>query len=200
MVSVVIFDFGNVICRFDPSLFLRRLERHTDMPVGEMKEAVYGTDLPSRYETGLVSSEEFFREVVRRCRLSIREPEFIAAFTGIFTPIRPTFRLIREVKRTRAVGLLSNTNDWHFEHYIRKTPVYPLFDSVTLSYVVKAMKPREEIYADALDKLGRKPEECVYIDDIGEYVEAAQRMGMRGIRFEGPAALRDSLRDAGVLP
>jgi putative hydrolase of the HAD superfamily len=200
MLKAVIFDFGNVICRFDTGRFLADLAARTDMPVEEMKAAVYGSDLPARYETGLVSSEGFFREVVRRCRLSIGREEFIAAFTGIFTPIPSTFRLIPELKKTCAVGLLSNTNDWHFEHYIRRTSVFPLFDAVTLSYRVKAMKPRRAIYADALEKIGKDPGECVYIDDIEEYVEGARRLGMVGIRFDRPEDVRASLRAEGVLP
>ena len=157
MIQAVIFDFGNVICAFDNDVFLRNLICHTDRRFDDLKMAIYASDLPARYETGRISSEDFFREAARRGNLSVSREDFFKAFTGIFTPIPSTFRLIRQLKERYKIGLLSNTNEWHFEHHIRAVDVFPLFDAVTLSYRVKAMKPAEEIYRDSLQKIGLPP-------------------------------------------
>ena len=45
------------------------------------------------------------------------------------------------------------------------------------------MKPGEKIFKDVLAKLGLKPEECVYIDDIKKYVEAAKKLGINDICY-----------------
>ena len=95
------------------------------------------------------------------------------AFNGMFSPIEPTLALIRRLKGRYRLGLLSNTNEWHFRGHIATVPVFPLFDTVTLSYEVREMKPGERIYRDALGKLGLPPESCVFIDDIEENVAAA---------------------------
>jgi len=47
--------------------------------------------------------------------------------------------------------------------------VFPLFDTVTLSFVVGENETGRNIYMDALGKLNVHPEECIYIDDIREY-------------------------------
>ena len=78
------------------------------------------------------------------------------------------------------LGLLSNTNEWHFDHSIRTVDVFPLFDAVTLSYEVGAMKPAPVIYEDMLKKLGVPAGDCVYFDDIQENVDAGIRAGMHG--------------------
>jgi len=200
MIKAVVFDFGNVICAFDNEVFLRSLLPHTEKSFGELKEAIYASDLPRRYETGLVSSEEFYREAVRMGKLSISIDGFFRAFTDIFTPIPSTSALIRELKRKHKVGLLSNTNEWHYEHYFKDVEVFPLFDSVTLSFDVKEMKPGAGIYRDALGKLDVLPEECVYIDDIEAYAEGARRVGMKGIRYVSHDSLVESLRALGVKP
>ncbi len=198
MIKAVIFDFGNVICAFDNNRFLRSLLPHTDLRIEDLKEAIYGSDLPSLYETGLVSSEEFYREAARRGNLSVSREKFFRAFTDIFTPIPGTFRLIRGLKKTYKVGLLSNTNECHFEKYFKTVDVLPLFDSVTLSFVVKQMKPGAKIYLDAVGKLAVRPEECAYIDDVEAYAEGARRLGMHGIRYLSHSALLKSLEAVGV--
>jgi putative hydrolase of the HAD superfamily len=198
MIRAVIFDFGNVICSFDNDTFLRNLLRYTDKRFDELKAALYASDLPARYETGLISSEEFFREAAARGGLSVPREEFFKAFGQIFTPIPSTFRLIRDLKKKYKIGLLSNTNEFHYEHYFKKVKIFPLFDSVTLSFEVKAMKPDERIYRDAVGKLGVRPGECAYIDDIQAYAEGARRLGMQGILFVTHASLLESLAAAGV--
>ena len=76
--------------------------------------------------------------------------------------------------------------------------IFPLFDSVTLSFEVKAMKPDERIYRDAVGKLRVLPGECVYVDDIEANAEGANRLGMRGIRYVTHPSLLDSLAAAGI--
>jgi FMN phosphatase YigB (HAD superfamily) len=194
----VIFDFGGVISDFDIGRFLEGLLRHTRGTEEEVRSTVYLSDLGFRYESGAIGSSEFFREIADVCSLDLCEEDFIPIFTDIFTPIESTCRLIKSLSGRYRLGLLSNTNEWHFEHHIRKTEVFPLFDAVTLSFRVKTMKPAEAIYRRALSDLGLAAGECAYIDDLEENVAGAERLGIRGIRYTGPEALLLSLRELGI--
>ncbi len=197
-VRAVVFDFGGVISSFDVGIFLRRLAPFTEKPVEEIRSLIYGSKLPVLYESGRISSAGFFARLAALCGLRMSEEEFYPAFTEIFTPIEPTLGLIRRLKGRYRLGLLSNTNEWHFRGYIETIPVFPLFDTVTLSYEVKEMKPGERIYRDALGKLGLPPEACVFIDDIEENVAAARKLSMRAIRYEGHDRLVAALADLDV--
>jgi putative hydrolase of the HAD superfamily len=194
----VIFDFGNVIAAFDVGKFLRRLEGWSGTGAETLRERIYGSGLHSLYERGEISSGDFYREICRISGASVPEEEFAQGFTDIFTPLESTQRLIRDLRGRYRLGLLSNTNEWHFERHIRNVPVYPLFDAVTLSYEVRALKPSPEIYRDALRKLSLAPEACVFIDDIQEYADGASAVGIRGIRYEGHDALLRALADLRV--
>jgi glucose-1-phosphatase len=200
LIRGVIFDFGNVICSFDVEIFLAKLHGWSGLDVETLRDRVYGSRLHSRYERGEISSKEFHREVVRRIGVDVPVEEFADRFSDIFTPLESTQVLIRALKGKYRLGLLSNTNEWHFLRHIRKVPVFPLFDAVTLSFEVGALKPEPEIYLDALRKLSLPPEACVFIDDIGKYADGAAVLGIRGIRYTGHAELLRELSGLGVVP
>jgi putative hydrolase of the HAD superfamily len=200
LIRGVIFDFGNVICSFDVEIFLAKLHGWSGLDVETLRDRVYGSRLHSRYERGEISSKEFHREVVRRIGVDVPVEELAEGFCNIFTPLESTHGLIRTLKGKYRLGLLSNTNEWHFLRHIRKVPVFPLFDAVTLSFEVGALKPEPEIYLDALRKLSLPPEDCVFIDDIGKYADGAAVMGIRGIRYTGHAELLRELSGLGVVP
>jgi len=56
------------------------------------------------------------------------------------------------------------------------------------------MKPDPRIYHLALEEIGAKAEESVFIDDMPVNVEAARAMGMAGIHFTQPEAVLEELK------
>ncbi len=199
MIHAVIFDFGNVICSFDFQLFIRRISRFSTRSLPQLQQLPHSfAELGREYETGLISSDKFFEEVRRRANLSISKPEFIKAYCEIFTPIPSSFDLVRKLKLNYKLGLVSNTNEWHYQYGIRPVAVFSLFDAVTLSFEVKSMKPARPMYDDILTRLMVYPPECAYIDDLQENVDAAEELGMHAIRYTDADALVHSLRGLGV--
>ena len=195
----VIFDFGRVISDFDINRFITRIALRSRLPEHEIRRNVsLGTALAVRYETGLITSDEFFREICSLAALTMAREEFIRAYTDIFTPKAETFALVKSFKGKYALGLLSNTNEWHYEYGIRPVEIFPLFEAVTLSFEVRAMKPDRRMYEDVLAKLRLPAGACVYIDDIQEYVDAGRALGLRAIRYTTHDRLIEDLAAAGV--
>jgi glucose-1-phosphatase len=155
MIRAVVFDFGNVICRFDFSRMADNLAPYSSLSPEELRSLILKpSELGFRYESGLISSADFFHGVAAACRLRIREADFIRAFSDIFTPIPETMDLIRRLRGRVKLGLLSNTSEWHYLHGIRTVEVFPLFDAVTFSFQAKAMKPDPAVYRHMLAGLG----------------------------------------------
>lgn len=194
----VLFDFGNVICAFDQ----RRFHAALALLCGQSPEAIArrlgDSDLPRAYESGEITSQAFLAGLSGLCGYPFPEGPFVRAFTDIFTPIPSTFDLIGRLKARYRLGLVSNTNPWHAEHGIRTTSVFPLFNAVALSHEVRAMKPDPRIFEAALTQLGLPPEACVFIDDIPAFADAASELGIHGLTFTGPKALREDLARLGV--
>ena len=52
-------------------------------------------------------------------------------------------------------------------------------DAVILSFEVKVAKPDPGIYLAALDAVGARPEDAVFVDDQADYCDGAQAVGIR---------------------
>ena len=58
------------------------------------------------------------------------------------------------------------------------------FDGGIFSYEVQSIKPEEKIYRLLLERYRIRPERAVFFDDRPVNVEAAARLGIRGVVFE----------------
>jgi putative hydrolase of the HAD superfamily len=71
-------------------------------------------------------------------------------------------------------------------------------DSILLSFEVGAAKPDPEIYRAALDAVGARPEEAVFVDDQAWYCEGAEALGIRSFLIRRQdAALAEGFGAAG---
>ncbi len=189
-----IFDYGNVISTVQPEVFGKRVLPIAGCGPEELRDRVTRAhDLMVAYESGRIDTETFMPQFQERLGLKMSREDFIEAWSSFFTPIPYTRRLIRALKPHARVALLSNTNPLHYEHVIKRTDLFPLFEAVTVSFEVRAMKPAPEIYRDIIRKLQLPPSECVFIDDLRENVDAAAAAGMRALHFTAPEAFHAQL-------
>ena len=185
--EMVLFDFGNVIARFDNKVFLSRLLKISPDQASEAVKTIFKDNTISRqFETGLISTREFQAGVEEILNLKFSKEFFRRSYCGIFEPVPETIELIKFLHGKIRMGMLSNTNELHFEAVISKIPVIGLFDQITVSFEVGYMKPDREIYLDAIKKFGKTPEKILYLDDIPEYVDGAKSVGIEGIVFSNP--------------
>ncbi len=186
MIKAFVFDYGNVISTVDTPAFVRAVRPYA---IGESsgEERIGRTKgLMVSYESGKMSTDAFIPAFLEKAGLRMEREEFIRHWSSFFTPIPFTRKLIRQLKFSYRLGLLSNTNPLHFEHVIVPTDIYPLFDAVTLSYEVGALKPGPVPYRNMLEKLAIEPEECIYLDDLEDNVDTAAALGMHAIHFTAP--------------
>jgi HAD superfamily hydrolase (TIGR01509 family) len=73
-----------------------------------------------------------------------------------------------------------------------------IFDPIVISGYVGVKKPGAQIYRIMLDKLGVPAEECLFIDNNLDNVDAARALGIRAVLFENAKQLRRELLELGV--
>ena len=60
------------------------------------------------------------------------------------------------------------------------------------------MKPERRIYEITLERLGSKAEQAVFIDDVQEYIRAAEGVGLNTILFQSIDQVKGELTELGV--
>ena len=116
-IRAFIFDFGNVICSFDPGTFFTRAMSYSSLSREELLTSLkQAHDMMREYETGLLTSDEFFTRICAACRLTVSKEDFIKAYTYIFEPIPSTYALIKELKPRYKLGLLTESNRQKYFH------------------------------------------------------------------------------------
>jgi epoxide hydrolase-like predicted phosphatase len=88
-----------------------------------------------------------------------------------------------------ATALLSNS--WGAEY--DRTGWDALFDAVVISGEVGLRKPEPAIYQLAAERLGARPQECVFVDDLAPNVQGAVAAGMVGVHHTDITATLDEL-------
>ena len=199
-ITAIVFDYGNVIASFDPNIFVRGIGPFTPLSPGALKQTLKASShLFTAFETGNIDSQRLYKSLSVACSLTATQDQFEEAYVNMFTPILTTMNLISRLRHRYKLGLLSNTNEWHFHRQIQPNPVFPFFTAVTLSFRLNAVKPEQKLYFDILQQLQVEPHRCVYIDDVEEYAVAATGLGMIGIRYVSHDQLLQSLKSVGVI-
>jgi epoxide hydrolase-like predicted phosphatase len=145
-------------------------------------------------ERGELSAEEYERQFAARLRRAdggavIAEGMLRRAFATMRIE-RPMIGAVRTAKENGiATALLSNSWGLNYD----REGWDGLFDAVVISGEVGLRKPEPEIYALAAERLGARPEECVFVDDLAPNVRGAVAAGMVGVHHTDVEATLDEL-------
>lgn len=93
---------------------------------------------------------------------------------------------------------LSNFNHHKYLESLTIFPFLHWFDGLIISGQVKLAKPEAAIYNLLLKTYDLKPEDCLFIDDKIENIEAAKTIGFNTILFKNSQQLRQELQSWGI--
>ncbi len=198
-IELIIFDLGNVILPFNHYQIAEKLSRFS-INHEEPKEIFsFLFDIEkgavNPYETGKISTLEFFESIKRYLKLSISFDEFKPIWNDIFWEDNEVSKIIYALKGKKRLFLLSNTNPLHFDYILSRFPVIRVFDRWILSYEVGFKKPAIEIFETAMKYSLTEPQNIIFIDDVKSHVDVASSLGMKAIHFESADQLRKELKN-----
>lgn len=82
------------------------------------------------------------------------------------------------------LAVLSNCAAGVMDTFFSRRERTQWFDEFVVSSEVGLAKPQPEIFYLTCQKLGVKPEECAFVDDIPTFTEAAAGMGIKSILYQ----------------
>jgi glucose-1-phosphatase len=197
--SAVVFDLGKVLLNFDYGIAAAKIARRGKLTPHQVRQVLEVSPLLGRFESGLMTNEEFAAEVCASCGFSGTVDEFYEAFADIFSEIKPMVALQAALRANRIpTCVFSNTNGIAVRYIRRHFPFFAQFDSYILSYEEGAMKPDEKIYAAVERAMGQTGEAIVYLDDRAENVQGGLARGWRALLHETPEKTIPALRQMGL--
>jgi epoxide hydrolase-like predicted phosphatase len=180
-----LFDFGGVLttnvfdsfrefCEregLDP-LTVKRLFREDERALAELR----------RLERGELTEDEFGERFAPL--LGIEDTDGLV--DRLFAGMAPDDAMLDAVETAKRAGVRTGliSNSWGRGRYDRDR--FPaLFDGVVISGEVGLHKPEPEIYRLGAERVGLKPHECVFVDDLRENCAGAEAVGMTAVLHRG---------------
>jgi putative hydrolase of the HAD superfamily len=198
-VRAVVFDLGGVLIEGGPSEVVAFGDVAGLAPEAwhELRREVFGNDGNwARVERGEIAYADFIVELRTRILAaggSVSEEE-AARFMGRTTPMDASapirtamieaVRALREIAQTAL--LTNNVREWR-HGWSRVFDAPELFDVVVDSSAVGTRKPEPAIYEITRERLGVEHEEIFFIDDIGQNLKTAKRLGWQTLLFTDEA-------------
>jgi len=197
----VIFDYGRVLTGPPDPVAHSELLRISGLSADRL-DGFYWKDR-NAYDEGKLTGPGFWRKLGNDAGLGLSEQaieELNLWDARMWT--RGDAAMLAWQQAIKARGLLtaivSNMGDSVHEHMVRELDWLTRFDVLVWSYQLGVAKPERAIYRYALERLGTRPEETLFIDDKAENVDAATAMGMKGMIFSTVEKLREELRKSGL--
>ena len=194
----IIWDAGGVIYAFDQSRTDRKLSANSGRTVEEISAVLFGSSAGGReYNAGLVEqfnlgkidSNAFYDAVKKALGLTMTFDEFHDAWTDIFTLNKGIVGFIQDAHRAGyKQGVLSSTNPMHWGKMNSMFDLEALLgkDHVVCTYHPDAgqKKPHPALFEATLRRLRATAPECIYVDDVQKYADAAEKLGIKGVHVD----------------
>jgi 2-haloacid dehalogenase len=197
--SVIVFDIGNVLVKWDPHLawaedlgsrdaadaFLQRTNFFARNLRGDKGErwADMALELETEEDRRLLASYP------QRFALTVQEK-----ITGSWNIL---YRLKGQGREVHAI------TNWSAETWPIGVATHPelgeVFGTTIVSGAVRRLKPEPEIFAHLCEDAGVAAGDCVFIDDSPANVAGARAFGMDTIHFTSPGALDRALAERELL-
>lgn len=206
-VKNIVFDFGNVIMKYDVDAMLDRFSLSSEEKEF-FKEKIFSDEKWRDGDRGYGFRDVLFAETVNEFPVKLRQVfynlvaryDFELRFMDYNNGIE---NLISELKQNGyRIYLLSNIG-LNFHYFKNKVNVFSLFDGFFASCDYGVLKPEKAVYEEFFRKFLLAPSECLFIDDSIENVNSSRESGMDAFMynaiFEDVSVLRSRLQDKGIL-
>ena len=191
MIEAVLFDFGGVILS-SPFEAFAAYEKEIGLPANTIRK-INATDPDSnawaQFERREVSTEEFvllFEEEALALGYELDAQRILEGLHGSLRPsmVEALSKCSSKFKTAMLTNNITPMGEQDLDEDVQK--VVEIFDLLIESSIEGCRKPEEKFYEVACERLDVKPENCVFLDDLGINLKPARAMGMATIKVIDP--------------
>jgi len=196
VVKTIIFDFGGVLLEWHPDRVYRSY-----FPDETALQSFYAETQIMHHNRELDRGQPFDRILRQLAAQYPQHSEPLKLWKSAWHKmlggaIEGTVEILYtlEKSRYRLFGL-TNWAAETFPYVYYKHDFFQLFEDIVVSGREGMIKPEPEIFDLCLSRNQIRAEDCLFIDDNLENVQAAEQLGMQAIHFRDPNQLRQSLME-----
>lgn len=191
MVEAVLFDFGGVILS-SPFEAFAEYENEIGLPpdtIRKINSTNPDTNAWAQFERRGVSSEEFvslFEKEALSLGYELNAQRILEGLHGSLRPemVEALTKCSSKFKTAMLTNNITPMGEQDLDEEVKK--VVEIFDLLIESSIEGCRKPEEKFYEIACERLKVKPENCVFLDDLGINLKPARTMGMSTIKVINP--------------
>ncbi len=194
--EVIIFDLGGVILNLDYTLTTKAFQSLGLKNFDEIYAQANQTSLFDDLEIGKISAQFFINSLLPYLPQGVTANKVVHAWNAMILDFpQERLDLLVELRKTKKVFLLSNTNEIHIQAVNRSLAnttnqkIESFFDKVYLSHEIRLRKPNVEIFEFVCKDQNITPSTALFIDDTIRHVEGAKRIGLNAIHLENKTIL-----------
>jgi len=197
----VLFDLDDVLCHYDRSARVASIVQATGRDPEAVRRAIWESGLEARADAGQLDEAEYLSEMGERLGCQITLETWLTARKAAMAPQHEVLALAKRLAEQRRVAVLTNNCRLVAEHIRQLCPaVFDIFGgAVHASAEFGAAKPSAQAFLRCVSKLGVKPAEVLFVDDLSANVAGAIDAGLLGHHFVSADALAQALRHHQLL-
>ena len=182
----VIFDLGGVILPIDYQLTNKKFQEIGFTNFHETFTQSVQNHTFDLLDKGLIAPAAFRDEIRKLAAKDITDAHIDEAWNAMLLDFIPSrLHVLEQVKKCCNTYLLSNTNEIHYDVYIKQLhaqtglpSLSQFFNKEYYSHHIHLRKPDAEAFELILRENNLNPAETLFIDDTLQHVEGARRVGL----------------------
>ncbi len=182
MIKAVIFDYFGVVCSDEYWRYVKE-DKNLDGSFAELANEV---------NLGRLKWRDFMGELSKKTGTPLSEIEELYQ-TEQIDPLMAEY--INDLHKTYKTALLTNAHYEFIEPVIKEAHLDHIFDEIIISSRLGVTKPQAQIFEYALERLGVKPQEAIFVDDIQRHVDGAKAVGINALLYRDLKKLKNDIND-----
>ena len=186
MIDTIIFDFGGVLYKVPDLKKLLRWQKLLGIAADDdINQLIYE---PSKSQLfwdvmeGKLSEDKMWEQIMHKWKVPERISErFLKNVMSKRRLNKPLAKYLKSFRSGYKTAILSNAGDQTRSKMEKSFGAHTLVDEIIISAEEGIAKPDKAIYHIAIKRLNSIPENCVFVDDLIENVNAALEIGMKAI-------------------
>ena len=178
----VIFDIGNVICRWNAQELVDKLFDSPERRLEALNSIILHGDWID-LDKGLISVDQAVANALSRS--SLEEEEIRMVYRETSAALVPNFAMVDAVRYLKSCGyplyVLSNMQKHTWIWLSGRYDFWNIFDGIVVSYAINMVKPDTAIYEYITGLYSLDPAESIFLDDMKINIDAARDFGMTAI-------------------